>query len=316
MEASEITQDESRRARLSLFAVVAASVLIVGGQALAASSVGSADDQAEALVERSDATGQVLIGFGISAIGLALLVIPLMLLFDAASRRADTAMARYRLLVMLGPPVFALAQFLTQIAVNEIATDFVAGTPISGDEGDDRATDLFANSVPLQLATGVGFAGIIAIVFGTIYSALWGMRTGLVTRFWGTLGMAFGAFFFIGSVLVESPIGLLGTLFFLLHVALVAGGRWPGPQPPAWAAGEAVPWDGSTKVRVTEREEELARPEDFEHVYRDEEDEGDTGEGREGDEAAEGGAGDPNQEPERPAGDEGPRKRKRKQRRP
>lgn len=315
MEVNEITQDESRRARLSLFAVAAASVLIVGGQALVASSLGSAGDRADALVERNDATTQVLIGSGIGAIGLALLVIPLMLLFDAARRRADTGMARYRLLVMLGPPVFALAQFLTAIAINGIATDFAAGTPPSGDEGEDRADELFADSVFFQLATGIGLAGIIAMVFGTIYSALWGMRTGLVTRFWGTLGMAFGAFFLLGS-LVQSPIGLLGTLFFLLHVALVAGGRWPGPQPPAWAAGEAVPWDGSTKVRATEREEELARPEDFEHVYRDEEDEGDTGEGREGDEAAEGGAGDPDQEPERPAGDEGPRKRKRKQRRP
>lgn len=296
MGSETTTQDEARRARIALAAVIAASILIVAGQALAVAALGDASDSVERLAARAAEPTQTIAGAAIGAVGQALLVIPLLLLFDAAAARTGGRMDRFRLLVMIGPPVFAIAQVITAIGVDQVASDFVAGTPISGAAGEDRAEELFANSTLVQISTGIGFAGILAIVFGTVYSALWGMRTGLLTRFWGTLGMAFGAFLFIGSF-VGSPIGLLGTLFFLLHVALVAGGRWPGPQPPAWEAGTAVPWDERDAERFGDPppppEEERARPEDFE------------GSGREATE----------DEAERPSRRDNKRKRKRKQRR-
>lgn len=266
------TEVEARRARVALAAVIAASILIVAGQALAVAALGDASDSVERLVARAMESSQTIAGAAIGAVGQALLVVPLLLLFDAAAARTGGRMDRFRLLVMIGPPVFAIAQVITAIGVDQVAQDFVAGTPISGTAGEDRAEELFANSTLVQISTGIGFAGILSIVFGTVYSALWGMRTGLLTRFWGTLGMAFGAFLFLGSF-VGSPIGLLGTLFFLLHVALVAGGRWPGDQPPAWGAGVAVPWDERDAERFggasPPPEEELARPEDFEGSGRD-----------------------------------------------
>src|SRR4029077_14669159 len=39
--------------------------------------------------------------------------------------------------------------------------------------------------------------GVLGLVFGLIYTNLWSMRLGLVTRFWGSLGMAFGLFLII-----------------------------------------------------------------------------------------------------------------------
>jgi hypothetical protein len=59
------------------------------------------------------------------------------------------------------------------------------------------------------------------------------MRVGLLTRFWGSLGIALAAvsiFFFQFALLWFVYLGLL-------LLGLVRGGR-----PPAWQSGEAEPW--------------------------------------------------------------------------
>ena len=67
-----------------------------------------------------------------------------------------------------------------------------------------------------------------------VYSCLWGMRTGLLTRFWGALGMALG----VGTLLGLLPF----LLIWLVYFAFLVLGLVPGGRPPAWAAGEAIPW--------------------------------------------------------------------------
>ena len=60
------------------------------------------------------------------------------------------------------------------------------------------------------------------------------MRTGLLSRFWGSLGMALG----VAALLLLVQF----TLIFFIYFALLLIGKLPGGSPPAWAAGEAVPW--------------------------------------------------------------------------
>ena len=60
------------------------------------------------------------------------------------------------------------------------------------------------------------------------------MRAGLLTRFWGSLGMAVGVAALIGFF----PFSLI----WFIYLGLLLLGRVPGGRPPAWAAGEAVPW--------------------------------------------------------------------------
>ena len=88
------------------------------------------------------------------------------------------------------------------------------------------------------------------------------MRTGLLTRFWGTLGMAFGAAFLLAQFL--GPIGLFGMMFFLVHVALVSRGMWMGGPLPAWEQGRAVPWPDPNAPEPEPEPEEAADPADFE----------------------------------------------------
>jgi hypothetical protein len=84
---------------------------------------------------------------------------------------------------------------------------------------------------PLQL--GFGVAGLLGFTIAMVYLSLWAMRTGLITRFWGSLGIALGAvfvFFF--------PFPLV----WFIYLGLLFAGWVPGGRPPAWASGEAMPW--------------------------------------------------------------------------
>lgn len=79
--------------------------------------------------------------------------------------------------------------------------------------------------------------GVLALVFAMIYTNLWSMRLGLLSRFWGALGMAFGLFLIIP---LFPPVPGLVLWFAILGLMFL--GLWPRPLPPAWPAGEAVPW--------------------------------------------------------------------------
>ena len=59
------------------------------------------------------------------------------------------------------------------------------------------------------------------------------MRVGLLTRFWGSLGMALG----VAALLLLVQF----TMIWFIYFGLLLLGRLPGGRPPAWAAGEADP---------------------------------------------------------------------------
>jgi hypothetical protein len=103
---------------------------------------------------------------------------------------------------------------------------------VSGDALARRITD---DSSELAVAQDLLFPALLAMVVGVIYTALQAMRVGLLTRFYGTLGMAFGA----SLILLGQPIFIA---LWLIYLGLLIIGRLPGGVPPAWAAGEAIPW--------------------------------------------------------------------------
>jgi hypothetical protein len=113
-------------------------------------------------------------------------------------------------------------------------------TTDSGDPEDDpeedRAEDLLKDSSSVQFARTLIFPGLLGLVFALVYIPLWSMRTGLLTRFWGTLGMA------LGVSLVLLPFAQLAIVIWFIAVGVLLLDRWPGGRPPAWDAGVAIPW--------------------------------------------------------------------------
>ena len=107
---------------------------------------------------------------------------------------------------------------------------------------EDLANDVIDDSGLLQAGSLLRFIGLISLVFAMIYIPLWCMRVGLLTRFWAMLGLAFGL------ALLLIPVGIFGLVLWFAAVGLMLARWWPAPLPPAWDAGEAVPWPGRDDI--------------------------------------------------------------------
>src|SRR5439155_1855413 len=103
--------------------------------------------------------------------------------------------------------------------------------------GDALATHTTDNASTLQVAQAILFPAVLGLVVMMIYTPLQAQRVGLLSRFFGSLGMALGA-----SMILILPVALLGVLVWTGYLGLLFVGRVPGGRPPAWDAGEAVPW--------------------------------------------------------------------------
>jgi hypothetical protein len=175
-------------------------------------------------------------------------------------------------------------------------TPTVPRTPeqAASDARDDLADDLLDDSGLLQAGSLLRFVGLLSLVFAMIYIPLWAMRTGLLTRFWAMVGVA------LGVSLVLLPVGIFGLVIWFAVVGLMLAGWWVRPLPPAWAAGEAIPWP---------------RPGD--DIGPPPEERGGSGtvegSGREVPERARA-EGEPGAEPSQPEGTQGQRRKKRKRR--
>ena len=126
--------------------------------------------------------------------------------------------------------------------INLNGTTTTVATPVTPDQADSNARENLADHInkhtTLLIVGGlISTIGVLSLVFGMIYTNLWAMRTGLLSRFWGALGMAFGLFLVIP---LFPPIP--GLVLWFASIGLMFLGLWPRPLPPAWAAGEAVPW--------------------------------------------------------------------------
>jgi hypothetical protein len=80
--------------------------------------------------------------------------------------------------------------------------------------------------------------GSLALAIALVLVSLNAMRTGLLTRLFGVLGIITGA------TLVIFPLPIV-QVFWLAALAALCLGVWPGGMPPAWQSGMAEPWPSS-----------------------------------------------------------------------
>jgi hypothetical protein len=180
-----------------------------------------------------------------------LLWIPLLVyLFSAVAGRSERVRANLVGAAVIAP-IFLGASYITgSIATVDAAKDFVAQSVLApgaaGFHGiqqlvfslqlgssDQLAKDAIDGATLRGVTLGLGFGGRIGVAFVLIYTCLFAQRTGLLTRFWGSLGMAVGAILFFSPVFAVIWFGYMG---------LMIQGFLPGSRPPAWDAGKAVPW--------------------------------------------------------------------------
>lgn len=233
MSPTEIIERERRWATpAALLTILAVGLFAVSLVILARDY--SADGNAELLGKIDENSGTFVLAYVLRAIGSILLIVPLLYLFQAALARSDRMRSQLVGLVIAGPVFLAGLAILTALSLKEAAPDFVAMSVTgSRDHMDDVAQNVIDDTSLRDLAAGFGFAGALGFAFAMAYSCFHAMRVGLLTRFWGSLGAALG---------VASIIFFQYTLLWIAYLGLLIGGWTPRGRPPAWAAGEAVPW--------------------------------------------------------------------------
>jgi hypothetical protein len=245
--------------------IIVASIVIAG--------VGGTGE-AEVLESVYESSSSITISSVLEGIGFLMLAAPLYFLFRAAVARAGGKMRSQLVGVIVVAPIFlAIGGVLNGIATNEAADTFQKGeaqSTLSAEKGAEECRDeerekgskefgekYDSGTSPLKdcesteqqesaaknalseaslrdASTGFGLAGRIGLAVALVYSCLWAMRVGLLTKFWGSFGMALGVAALI--LLVQF------CLIFFIYFGLLLIGKLPRGRPPAWAAGEAVPW--------------------------------------------------------------------------
>lgn len=261
---------EARWSLPTAIATFAAIAFLVAAAVIANSFSGGGE--AESLLEIDRHGGSVTLASVLQAVSFVLLAAPLVYLFRAALLRGERMRSRFLPLVVVAPLALAAGALLTGAAAKEAASDFTAGKShatltakeassecrserkddakgFRGEFGkgggavsdcaaekreDDSATHAIDDASLRAPAKVIELVGGLALAFALVYCSLHALRVGLLTKFWGSLGIALGIAVLLGLL----PIALI----WFAYLGLLIAGWLPGGRPPAWAAGEAIPW--------------------------------------------------------------------------
>jgi hypothetical protein len=250
----QVRERETRWAKPAALAALAGAVLIFLPSFV--SSV-SGSGEAEALRSVDAHAANVTLTSLMPALAFLLFAVPLVYLFNAARARSNRVQPAMIVILLVAPLLVAAGTVLYGQARQEGAEAFVAGEakpsisaqdvkdeckgekPLAACEKEKREDSAASNAISdaslTTIATVVSLIGTLLFAIGLFYTCLWAMRTGLLSRFWGSLGMALGIAILIGFVIF--------AIVWFAYLGLLYLGLLPGGKPPAWEAGEAVPWE-------------------------------------------------------------------------
>jgi hypothetical protein len=238
MNRQQILERERRGARLAGYAAVAAAPLYIASVFLDQSgSVPLAGLDTERYRAIHDAAGQLLASVALRSIAFFLLVFPLLYLFRAAQARSQRVSGPMLGFVFIGPVLLAVQGIIAWIAQTGVASDFVAQAGRGGDIY-TLLDDLTNNSAAFDVAANLLFPALLGLIVAMVYVPLQALRVGLLTRFFATMGMALGA----SSLFIVPALSLLALMIWFGWLGFIILEKVPRGRPPAWAAGEAIPW--------------------------------------------------------------------------
>jgi hypothetical protein len=113
--------------------------------------------------------------------------------------------------------------------------DHATDTNADAKAGDALASHITDNNGTIQVSQAMAVPALLGLVVMMVYVPLQALRAGLLTRAVGSLGIA------LGAAIVILPFAMIGVLIWVGYLGLLIAGR-VGGRPPAWEAGEAIPW--------------------------------------------------------------------------
>lgn len=268
--AEQVAWESERRARLAVPAIAGGVLYLLSGIIISstlngAPNVGVLQGIAPALKGIADPTESpraaevrfvshhafaLIAGSALMALALVALTGILLLLVKASKFRRPESWPATAPLVIFGGIGFALISLGHQIATAILSHEFTTGTDFSNSAVDHVLTSGTVNVVAQYISLIAG----LALAVGMVVASLNAMRTGLLTRWMGIVGV-------LAALLIFLPIGgatlELIPAFWMAAAGLLFMGRWPGAagEPPAWAAGEARPWPSQAEMRAQQQAE-------------------------------------------------------------
>lgn len=182
-------------------------------------------------------SGAWIAGAVLQGLALMLMAVPLTYLFVAAAVRSEKVLRPLVGFCVIGPVLVGLQTALQGVAQVDAAQTFVSQAAGVGDVY-TLAADVYEDVSLRQVASAIGAGGALSLVFAMVYTPLWATRTGLVTRFYGTLGMALGASLLFPPL---AELALPALFVWFAYMGMLFANRLRRGRPPAWDEGVAVP---------------------------------------------------------------------------
>jgi len=260
----QVTRETERRSRLSVAAfgggfLYLLSAIIISETLNGAPTVGLLQGlkpalEGEASPAVSPRTGEVkfishhafslIVGSTLVAIAVGILTLILLVLLDATRFRRPQTWSAAGPLVIGGGVAVAVVSLAHQVVTAIETHSFAVGHDFSNRAVEQALTKGTANSIIdyVDLLAGLALAaGMIAVMINA-------MRVGLLPRWMSFLGM-------FSAILIFLPIGgaelQLVPAFWIVMMGILYAGKWPNGEPPAWKAGEAVPWPSRADMQAS-----------------------------------------------------------------
>jgi hypothetical protein len=183
----------------------------------------------------------LIAGAVLSAVAVAALMVVLLFLFDATRFRRPRTVPVGRLFILIGgvglPLLTVIGESVQALGAHNFAT---------GHDFTTRAVEhALTKNTAYEILGYVTPLAAIVLVAGMIMLMVASVRAGLQPRWMGIVGG-------VGAVILLVPSQELSliTAFWMVGTGVLFMGRYPGGDPPAWAAGAARPWPSQMATRA------------------------------------------------------------------
>jgi hypothetical protein len=202
---------------------------------------GGGGNEKAGLLRIHEHQGALLASLVAQAISVFLVIAALVYLTKATMARRPEQLRFLWPLLAAAPVLLAVGAVLTQLNLGDLANKFV-------NEG--VQTNARAKNIVDDRDTGAGIiasAGTLFLALSYVLVSVNAMRSGLLSRFMGILGIVAGA-------LLVLPIlpggGSFVQLFWIIALGVLFLNRWPNGRGPAWSVVEVIPWPTQAQTRA------------------------------------------------------------------